>query len=130
MRHGAEQNAALAKIRALCSQEDFESYRQAIGKTMAALLLELINPIVAKYPDLKRWKWNEEWWRAVLSHSVNCEQAVVRMAMSNGSQNQTSLGAPGANGTRRTSAPSDDFQESVRANQANVAQNSSMIQVS
>jgi hypothetical protein len=53
LRHGAEQDAALANIRALCSQEEFDKYRQAIGKTMGAMLFELINPIVAKYPDLK-----------------------------------------------------------------------------
>jgi hypothetical protein len=53
LRCGAEQDAALAKAQEVCSQEEFSNYRLAIGRTMAAILHELINPIVAKYPDLK-----------------------------------------------------------------------------
>lgn len=53
IRNGAEQDAALEKIRALCSSEEFGEYKRMIGKSMGSLLLDVINPIVAKYPDLK-----------------------------------------------------------------------------
>jgi hypothetical protein len=53
LRHSAEQDATLAKIEKLCSQEEFGFYRTAVGKTLGTMLFEIINPIVAKYPDLK-----------------------------------------------------------------------------
>ncbi|MFZ3307755.1 MAG: hypothetical protein WA280_00140 [Xanthobacteraceae bacterium] len=52
-RNAAEQDAALARIQPLCSQDEFNEYRRMIGRSMGAMLTEIINPIVAKYPDLK-----------------------------------------------------------------------------
>jgi hypothetical protein len=51
--HVAEQDAALAKIEAMCSPQEFETYKLMVGRTMGAMLFELINPIVAQFPDLK-----------------------------------------------------------------------------
>jgi hypothetical protein len=52
-RNAAEQDAVLAEIRSLCSEDEFNEYRRMIGKSMGAMLFEIINPIVAKYPELK-----------------------------------------------------------------------------
>jgi len=51
--HGREQNAVLEKIRNACSDDEFNWLRQMIGRSMGAMLLDVINPIVAKYPELK-----------------------------------------------------------------------------
>jgi hypothetical protein len=53
LRHGAEQDAALASIEGMCSPQEFKTYKLMIGRTMGAMLSELINPIVAQFPDLK-----------------------------------------------------------------------------
>jgi hypothetical protein len=51
--HGREQDATLEKIRKTCSDDQFNWFRQMIGRSMGAMLLDVINPIVAKYPELK-----------------------------------------------------------------------------
>ncbi len=53
VRHGAEQDAALADIEKLCTKDEFDRYNRMIGKSMGTMLLEVINPIVGKYPELK-----------------------------------------------------------------------------
>ena len=53
IRNAAEQNAALIEIQSLCTEDEFREYRRMIGKSMGAMLFEIINPIVAKYPELK-----------------------------------------------------------------------------
>lgn len=53
LRNCAEQDAVLDKIRPLCSQDEFESYRQMIGKSMGSIVLDVVDPIVVKYSDLK-----------------------------------------------------------------------------
>jgi hypothetical protein len=53
IRHGAEQNAVLAEIQSICTDDEFCRYRQLIGQSMGCMLLEVINPIVEMYPDLK-----------------------------------------------------------------------------
>jgi hypothetical protein len=52
-RNAAEQDAALAEIQSLCTEDEFKEYRRMIGRSMGAMLFEIINPIVAKYPELK-----------------------------------------------------------------------------
>jgi hypothetical protein len=52
-RNVAEQDDALKQIQSLCTEDDFGEYRRMIGKSMGAMLFEIINPIIAKYPDLK-----------------------------------------------------------------------------
>jgi hypothetical protein len=52
-RNVAEQDAVLIEIRSLCTEDEFNEYRRMIGKSMGAMLFEIINPIVAKYPELK-----------------------------------------------------------------------------
>jgi hypothetical protein len=53
LRHGAEQESILLEVQSLCSEKEFRRYRRMIGKTMGCMLLEVINPIVEAYPDLR-----------------------------------------------------------------------------
>lgn len=52
-RNAAEQDAVLNQIRPLCTEDEFSEYRRMIGRSLGAMLFEIINPIVAKYPELK-----------------------------------------------------------------------------
>jgi hypothetical protein len=51
--HAREQDALLERIQRQCSQDEFNWFRRMIDKSMGAMLLDVINPIVAKYPELK-----------------------------------------------------------------------------
>jgi len=53
VRHMGEQDTVLAEIEGLCSDEEFCAYKLMIGHSMGAIVLDVINPIVAKFPDLK-----------------------------------------------------------------------------
>jgi hypothetical protein len=53
IRHGAEQNAVLAEIQSICTDDEFHDYRRMVGQSMGCMLLDVINPIVEMYPDLK-----------------------------------------------------------------------------
>ena len=53
IKNAAEQDAALIEIQSLCTEDEFREYRLMIGKSMGAMLFEIIYPIVAKYPELK-----------------------------------------------------------------------------
>ena len=52
-RNAPEQDAVLTEIQSLCTEDEFNEYRRMIGKSMGAMLFEIINPIIAKYPELK-----------------------------------------------------------------------------
>lgn len=53
VRHGAEQNAILTEVRSMCPEDEFQQYKQMIARSMACMLLYVINPLVEQYPDLK-----------------------------------------------------------------------------
>jgi hypothetical protein len=53
LKQSAALDAALALVEPLCNSAQFSSFKQMVGGAMGAMLVELINPIVAKYPDLK-----------------------------------------------------------------------------
>ena len=53
LRHGAEQDAVLADIEKLCAKDEFDRYKRMIGQSMGTMLLDIINPIVGRYPELK-----------------------------------------------------------------------------
>jgi hypothetical protein len=53
IRQGAEQNQVLLDIQPICSQEDFRRYRRMIARSMGSMLLDVMNPIIQEYPDLK-----------------------------------------------------------------------------
>jgi len=52
-KNAAEQDAVLTEIQSLCTEDEFNEYRLMIGKSIGAMLFEIINPIIAKYPELK-----------------------------------------------------------------------------
>jgi len=52
LRQSAEQDAVLAEIREKCSKDEYDQYKQMIGRSMGAMLLEVINPLVERYPEL------------------------------------------------------------------------------
>jgi hypothetical protein len=52
-RNAAEQDAVLTEIQSLCTDSESNEYRRMIGKSMGTMLVEIIHPIVAKYPELK-----------------------------------------------------------------------------
>ena len=52
-RNAAEQDASLTKIQSLCTEDEFGEYRRMIGRSLGAMLFEIINLIVAKYPESK-----------------------------------------------------------------------------
>jgi hypothetical protein len=53
LRHGAEQDQVLIDIQPICSPDEFEMYKQMIGRSMGGMLLDVLNPIFEKHPDLK-----------------------------------------------------------------------------
>ena len=52
-RNVAEQDAALAQIQSLCTEDEFSEYRRMIGRSMGAMFFEIMSPIVVKYPELE-----------------------------------------------------------------------------
>jgi hypothetical protein len=53
VKHGAEQNVILAEIQSTCADDEFQTYKRMIGQSVGCMLLDVINPIVGLYPDLK-----------------------------------------------------------------------------
>ena len=53
VKHGAEQNAILTEVRSMCPEDEFQKYKQMIARSMACMLLDIVNPLVEQYPDLK-----------------------------------------------------------------------------
>jgi hypothetical protein len=58
------QNELLKAIEGQCSPEAFAAYRRAIAECAGTIIFELINPVVAQYPDLNP---TEESWIATAS---------------------------------------------------------------
>jgi hypothetical protein len=57
LRHIKEQNDVLFEIKAMCStaactQEEFDDYRLMVGHSIALAYEQIIEPIVARYPEL------------------------------------------------------------------------------
>ncbi len=50
---GARLDASTALVKERCSAVEFEAYRRAVGKIMGEMLLEVMNPLYQKHPDLK-----------------------------------------------------------------------------
>lgn len=51
--YGAKLDASVTLVKAQCSNEEFGAYRKAVGKVMADMLFEIMNPLYEKHPDLK-----------------------------------------------------------------------------
>ncbi|WP_217428396.1 hypothetical protein [Rugamonas rivuli] len=48
-----ELNNSLIRVREACSEEEFDAYREEIGKIMGAMYLDIMKPIHRKYPELE-----------------------------------------------------------------------------
>ena len=46
-------NESLALVREKCPLKEFEEYRGAVGAIMSEILLEVLNPLYSKHPQLK-----------------------------------------------------------------------------
>ena len=53
LEYGTKLNGALVQIEPNCNKEEFEIYRKAIAKIMGYMLIEVMNPIYEKFPELK-----------------------------------------------------------------------------
>lgn len=51
--YGAALNNSLEKVRAECSQQEFEKYRDAVGKVMGYMFFEIMSPLYEVHPKLK-----------------------------------------------------------------------------
>jgi hypothetical protein len=51
-RHTGEQNNVLLEIQPLCTEDEFSTYKQMIGRSMGEMFVEVIVPIMREYPDL------------------------------------------------------------------------------
>jgi hypothetical protein len=50
---GGRLDGSIAAVREGCSDEEFRAYRLAVGKILAEMLLEVMNPLYLEHPDLK-----------------------------------------------------------------------------
>jgi hypothetical protein len=46
-------NASLLQTQGRCSEEEFSRYRRAVGAILGEILLEVMNPLYARHPNLK-----------------------------------------------------------------------------
>lgn len=46
-------NASIRMVQETCNEEDFKTYRRAVGKIMGEILLEVLNPLYMEHPSLK-----------------------------------------------------------------------------
>jgi len=53
LNYGAELDKMLVMVKETCTAEEFEKYRKATGKIMGVMLLDIMNPIYAAFPELK-----------------------------------------------------------------------------
>jgi hypothetical protein len=47
-------DGSVAHVLATCSPDEFTAYRKAVGKVTGELLTEILNPLYAAHPQLKR----------------------------------------------------------------------------
>ena len=53
LEYGARLDASVALVRDHCTDDELRQYRKAVGKIMGEMLLEIMNPLYARHPDLK-----------------------------------------------------------------------------
>lgn len=52
LEYAAKLDASVELVQKECDKEDFEAYRDGVGKIMGCMLFEVINPLYEKYPEL------------------------------------------------------------------------------
>jgi hypothetical protein len=50
---GGRLDDSIVTVRDGCSDAEFHAYRLAVGKVLAEMLLEVMNPLYREHPDLK-----------------------------------------------------------------------------
>jgi hypothetical protein len=53
LEYSAKLDSSVAQVKAECSEEELNLYRKAVGKIMGYMLLDIMNPLYDKHPDLK-----------------------------------------------------------------------------
>lgn len=53
LEYAAKLNASIAQVQAKCTDEELSTYRKAVGKIMGYMLIDVMNPLYEKHPDLK-----------------------------------------------------------------------------
>jgi hypothetical protein len=53
LRVGAELDASVLEVQAVCSAEELTAYRRAVAVVMGRQLTDIINPIVRAHPELQ-----------------------------------------------------------------------------
>jgi hypothetical protein len=53
LEYGARLDKSVALVSERGSAEELKAYRRAVGKIMGEMLLEVMNPLYARHPDLK-----------------------------------------------------------------------------
>ena len=50
---GKRLNASLIQVQENCSTVEFERYRKVVAQLMSEMLIEVMNPIYSRHPELK-----------------------------------------------------------------------------
>ncbi len=50
---GGRLDASVALVKESCNEEELNGYRRAVGAIMAEMLLQVMNPLYRRHPDLK-----------------------------------------------------------------------------
>jgi hypothetical protein len=53
LEYGQKLDASVQLVKEKCSEEELRTYRKAVGEVMGLILLDIMNPLYAKHPDLK-----------------------------------------------------------------------------
>ncbi|WP_175688286.1 hypothetical protein [Burkholderia anthina] len=50
---GAELDRSLLTVKASCPDSEFVAYREFVSQVLATMLIDFMNPLYARHPDLK-----------------------------------------------------------------------------
>ncbi|WP_266160231.1 hypothetical protein [Dyella silvatica] len=53
LEYGARLDESIILVMENCPEDEFKRYRMAAGRILGEMLLEIMNPLYAKHPDLK-----------------------------------------------------------------------------
>lgn len=53
LEYGRKLDASVHLVKERCSEDELNTYRRAVGKVMGSMLLDIMNPLYAKHPDLE-----------------------------------------------------------------------------
>jgi hypothetical protein len=53
LEYGAKLDETVSLVRAHSSNDDFKKYREAVGRILGYMLLDIMNPLYEEHPDLK-----------------------------------------------------------------------------